>query len=264
MKPFLVTALVLTILLASCHRTPITNTPQAADTVAAGIAYSTRDTIDIYAVTNEDSLLDSEVQKLFARDLAKADDYAFTDSLEIPGSVLGRIQTNIRAGLLFDNKNRFALVKQVSGNGVNIRVFKKGHDGYSEVLDYGISEIEFTGDTLKDVNNDGYNDLLLYTYGSSGCCLKAFCEVHLYKPDGNGFAKPVNLANPTFSPDEKVVRGVYYGYSGEPPVYKYQWNGIRYHRNSNAPPRKEAPLHHTALSGERPQAPDCKNTPGRI
>ena len=34
-----------------------------------------------------------------------------------------------------------------------------------------------------------------------------------------------SIINPTFSPKEKIIRGVGYGHPGETEMYKYKWNG---------------------------------------
>ena len=33
--------------------------------------------------------------------------------------------------------------------------------------------------------------------------------------------------NPTFSPEERIIRGVGYGHPGEVGLYKYKWNRLR-------------------------------------
>lgn len=229
MKPLLFTALPALLMLISCHRNTTTPAKKPlADTAATSQAITitgAKDEDDIYANVDEDSLLHSEIQKLLFLDLANLNTTTFSDSLEIPGSVIGRIQTSIRAGRIFNKENRFALVKQISGNGVNIKIFKKAGTQYNELINYEIPEMEFMGYTIQDVNSDGYNDLLIDTYGCCGTNLKGFGEVYLYKPGNSGFTEAIRLDNPVFFPAEKVVRGVSAGQPGQSPLYKMVWKG---------------------------------------
>ena len=72
---------------------------------------------------------------------------------------------------------------------------------------------------------DGLNDFVVNWYGSTGCCLKAFSNVYLLRQDKKAFSENFEFINPTFSPKEKIVRGVCYGHPGETEMYKYKWNG---------------------------------------
>lgn len=76
----------------------------------------------------------------------------------------------------------------------------------------------------QDINGDGLKDFVVNWYGSTGCCLKAFSDVYLLRPD-NTFSNSFEFINPTFSPTEHVVRGVCYGQPGQTEMYKYKWNG---------------------------------------
>ncbi len=79
-------------------------------------------------------------------------------------------------------------------------------------------------DTICDINGDGFNDFVVEWYGSNGCCLKAFSNVYLLRPDKKTFSDNLEFINPTFSPTEKVIRGVCYGQPGDTEIYKYKWN----------------------------------------
>ena len=52
--------------------------------------------------------------------------------------------------------------------------------------------------------------ILLLAVSLSGC-----------KTISNNF----EFINPTFSPKEKIIRGVCYGHPSETEMYKYKWNG---------------------------------------
>lgn len=85
--------------------------------------------------------------------------------------------------------------------------------------------MEYMNDTIRDINGDGFNDFVVNWYGSNGCCLKAFSNVYLLRPDKKIFSNNLEFINPTFSPTEKIIRGVCYGYPGETEMYKYKWDG---------------------------------------
>lgn len=85
----------------------------------------------------------------------------------------------------------------------------------------------YVGDTIRDVNGDGYSDYLFHIYPASGCCRRDIYLTHLYLPQSAGLTQSYRFVNPTFSPREKIIRGVLYGHSGLAPLYKYKWNGLR-------------------------------------
>lgn len=82
-------------------------------------------------------------------------------------------------------------------------------------------------DTLQDINGDGINDYFLNWYGSSGCCLRNIFAVFIYQPQNGTFSNEYFFINATFSPKEKLIRGVRYGHPGETKLYKYKWNGLQ-------------------------------------
>ena len=109
--------------------------------------------------------------------------------------------------------------------GEYINIYEKKDSGFKQVLAQMEWKLTYTDDTLQDVNGDGFRDLIINGYGSNGCCLKAYAEVYLYLPQTGTFSKEYFFINPTFSPKEKVVRGVSYGHPTETSLYKYKWNG---------------------------------------
>jgi hypothetical protein len=84
----------------------------------------------------------------------------------------------------------------------------------------------YISDTLMDVDGDNYKDFLVHWYPSAGCCLADIYNVYLYQQQTGGFTKDYEFINPTFSPHEKVIRGLEYGHPGEAGLYKYKWNGF--------------------------------------
>ena len=85
--------------------------------------------------------------------------------------------------------------------------------------------MEYVNDTIRDINGDKIKDFVVNFYGVNGCCLKAFSNVYLLRSDKKMFSNVFEFINPTFSPKEKIIRGVCYGHPGETELYKYKWNG---------------------------------------
>jgi hypothetical protein len=73
----------------------------------------------------------------------------------------------------------------------------------------------YCGDTIFDVNNDGFNDFLLKWYPSSGCCVANIFDVYIYNSNTDTFNYKIELINPTFIPNESMVICVGYGWPGE-------------------------------------------------
>jgi hypothetical protein len=69
-------------------------------------------------------------------------------------------------------------------------VYKKQGTHYKKALHYSVNELNYCYYTIKDVNNDGHNDLLVYSENYSGfktCEIDFVCDVFLCRPDGAGF-----------------------------------------------------------------------------
>jgi hypothetical protein len=88
------------------------------------------------------------------------------------------------------------------------------------------SDLTYIGDKVADINGDEVNDFVINWYPSSGCCARNNFHVYLYQKD-NTFSNYFDFINPSFSPKEKLVRGVDYGHPGEVPLYKFKWNGVK-------------------------------------
>ena len=88
-------------------------------------------------------------------------------------------------------------------------------------------DFEFLGDTLRDINGDGYKDYVIHLYPSSGCCRRNVYRVLLFDPHRSQFGEVQEFINPTFYPRRKLILGVEYGQPGEVPLYKFRWNGMK-------------------------------------
>ncbi|MBE8723488.1 XAC2610-related protein [Flavobacterium hungaricum] len=109
--------------------------------------------------------------------------------------------------------------------GVYIDIYSKEDHKFEKVISHEIETITYRNDTIRDINGDGLKDFVVEWYGAIGCCLKAFSNVYLLRQDKKTFSKNFEFINPTFSQQEKIIRGINYGHAGYTAMYKYQWNG---------------------------------------
>ena len=122
-----------------------------------------------------------------------------------------------------------------------IDIYRKGENKFEKEIAHEQWLLTYVNDTIRDINGDGLNDFVVNWYGSVGCCLKAFSNVYLLREDKKAFSPNFEFINPTFSPKEKIIRGVCYGHPTETEMYKYKWNGekvdtieyVSYERNEN-------------------------------
>ena len=124
----------------------------------------------------------------------------------------------------FSKTNPHLIVRRTDPNNIYLDVYSKGKHSFEKVLSHEEWTMTYQNDAIRDINGDGRKDFVVNCYGSTGCCLKAFSNVYLLRTDKKGFSKIFEFINPTFSPSEKIIRGVCYGQPGETELYKYKWN----------------------------------------
>ena len=148
---------------------------------------------------------------------------AFVNSFEdlIDGK---KIRTEINLNNHFSDSTSHLIIKRHYLSTLYIDIYLKDKRTFRKVASHNQWTLEYVNDTIQDVNGDGEKDFVVNWYGSTGCCLKAFSDVYVLKKDNKTFSERVTLINPTFSPKEKVVRGICYGHPGETELYKYKWN----------------------------------------
>ena len=134
------------------------------------------------------------------------------------------VKVEINSGKLFGNGYTYRLVRRYAPSDVFINIFIHENNSFKEILSYDVWSITYVNDTIMDINGDGIKDFTVNWYGASGCCLKAFSDVYLLRNNGKSFSESFEFINPTFSPKEKIIRGICYGHSGETEMYKYKWN----------------------------------------
>lgn len=125
----------------------------------------------------------------------------------------------------FTNNIPHLIIRRVEPNNIFIDIYAKGENKFKKVVSHRQWSLEYVNDTIQDINGDRYNDFVVNWYGMTGCCLKAFSNVYLLRQNNKEFSESFEFINPTFSPKEKIIRGLCYGHPGETEMYKYKWNG---------------------------------------
>jgi len=135
------------------------------------------------------------------------------------------INTSMAFGHLFEaGKSHLHIRSSAETGNVLDNVYLLENNHFKLISTDTIASIEFTSDSIGDVNGDKLKDYMVVSYSSSGCCLRYVYNVHTYDASTGGFNHLYNFYNPDFFPDEKVVRGVGYGHPGEVELYKFKWN----------------------------------------
>lgn len=135
------------------------------------------------------------------------------------------VNVEINSDYHFTNKNPHLFIRRVSPYAVLIDIYSKTDNKFINVISHEQWTLTYVNDTIRDINGDGIKDFIVNWYGSNGCCLKGFSNVYLTRADKKSFSRNFEFINPTFSPKEKVIRGVCYGHPGETEMYKYKWDG---------------------------------------
>jgi hypothetical protein len=134
------------------------------------------------------------------------------------------IKMNVDYGIYFEKNEKFLIASCNYNNGFFgfYRIYIKTKEGFELFIKEAIHRQGYI--YLRDINGDENIDFIIDWESGSGCCPRQSKIVFLYK-DKN-FIR-YDFLNPTFSPKEKIVRGLGYGYFPEVGLYKYQWNGTQ-------------------------------------
>lgn len=151
------------------------------------------------------------------------------------------VSVEINLDYHFTKTNPHLIIRRNEPSTIYIDIYSKRESKFEKVVSHEQLTMTYVNDTIRDINGDGLNDFVVNWYGSTGCCLKAFSNVYLLRQDKKAFSENFEFINPTFSPQEKIIRGVCYGHPGETEIYKYKWNGekvdtlefVSYERNEN-------------------------------
>jgi hypothetical protein len=152
-----------------------------------------------------------------------------------------QVEVEITSGFYFSNQFPHLVIRRTTPGSVYIDIFSRVNGQFQKVLSHEKWTLEYTGDTIRDVNGDGLKDFILNWYGNTGCCMRGFSDVYLQRSDKKTFSASFEFINPTFSPKEQIIRGVCYGQPGDTEMYKYKWSGetvdtveyIYYEKNDN-------------------------------
>lgn len=125
----------------------------------------------------------------------------------------------------FTKKHPHLIIHRFAPNEVLIDIYTRNNHTFKKVASHTEWSMTYVSDTIRDINGDGLYDFVVNWYGSTGCCLKAFSNIYLLRADEKEFSRNFEFINPTFSPKEKVIRGVCYGHPGNTEMYKYKWSG---------------------------------------
>ncbi len=135
------------------------------------------------------------------------------------------IQVEINIDHYFSKNNSHLIIRRLGPDDLYIDIYSKDGNTFKKVLSHQQWALTYTNDTIRDINGDGLKDFVVNWYGATGCCLKAFSDIYLLRKDKKEFSKGFEFINPSFSPKEKIIRGIQYGHPGATEIYKYKWNG---------------------------------------
>lgn len=170
-----------------------------------------------------------KVEKMKEGDSYSAE-YLFPDSLNM-NYIRPDLQVKLQYGFIFSENHKHLLVECESEIIASTNVFLLKRDAFEQVIlspetYYVQTLMSCLGDTIMDINGDGLKDYDAIWYPGNGCCRRNVHKVYLLKDDGS-FTSEYEFMNPTFDPDNKLIRGVTYGHPGSTAeLYKYKWNGF--------------------------------------
>lgn len=154
-------------------------------------------------------------------------DKSFSKEYEIqPGDSSYSIHVEIQIEDLFDDDKKYFLLRRQVPWATYIDIYKIVDSKIEKVISREQGAMSYIRDTIFDVNGDGYKDFVVHWYPSSGCCRRNIYNVYLNLTENRMFSSDYEFINPTFSPEEGIIRGVEYGHPGEVGLYKFVWNGL--------------------------------------
>jgi hypothetical protein len=137
---------------------------------------------------------------------------------------LYNVEIEMELGFFLSKKDKHLIIRRKDPTTTYIHVYAVRRSELSQIIRQELMYRTYVSDTIQDINGDQLKDFVINWYGSIGCCLKAFSNVYLQRANGS-FTSGYEFINPTFSPQEHLIRGVRYGHPGDTEMYKYRWNG---------------------------------------
>lgn len=93
---------------------------------------------------------------------------------------------------------------------------------------YNMEDLEIYGDTIIDVNGDGYLDLILESYAGAGFGTKYLHSLYLFNPKTKLYTSSFeSFLNVAFFPETKIFTSTYFG-EGFISGKKYKWEGLKF------------------------------------
>jgi hypothetical protein len=137
------------------------------------------------------------------------------------------INVEILVGKLFQDNQEYFLLRRHLPGATYLDLYKVNGNKVDKQIHREQGGMTYVRDTIFDANGDGHKDFVVHWYPSSGCCRRDIYNVYLRQSDKESFTKNYKFVNPTFSPKERIIRGVEYGHPGEVGLYKFRWVGLQ-------------------------------------
>lgn len=115
------------------------------------------------------------------------------------------VSVEINLDYHFTKTDPHLIIRRNEPSAIYIDIYTKGENKFEKVVSHEQWTMTYVNDTIRDINGDGLNDFVVNWYGSTGCCLKAFSNVYLFRQDKKAFSENFEFINPTFSPKESVL-----------------------------------------------------------
>lgn len=179
----------------------------------------------------QDSLyLDFALQNAFqvAQPHLQEENFVTSYELETLDS-LEEFYMELSIGQLLGNGQQYLLVRRfyAGTDDVHLSLYQVKGEASIEVLTHVQQDMTYMRDTFFDVNGDQHLDFVINWYPSAGSWSRDVYTLYLNKAEEEGFSEAFTFMNPSFAPQEGLVRGVEYGDPADSGFYKYQWNGLK-------------------------------------
>jgi len=149
------------------------------------------------------------------------------DFFKVPSDTgINELRVNLTMGAIFNRNSKHLMVKIISSYYFSINIYSIENEKFIKVVSDKIDSNDGIDPTeIWDINGDGLKDLIVHWYPESGCCLRDVNYVYLLRPNRKSFSLNYEFINPTFFPQEKIIRGVDYGHAEYTDLYKFRWRG---------------------------------------
>jgi hypothetical protein len=218
---------ILVLLLQSCRqqKTKVANKNNSNITVYPSAPEPDYNRDSLEKIDNEklDALLKTILKDAALR--IKEDSFSVTLAIDTTSS--NTIKANYSFGRLFANNQRHLLIRRLLGNGFSERrvytnVYAIKQNKFVRAMNDTIED-GYAGDTLRDVNGDGFKDLLIHSYSSCGSAMRNAINGYIYLPKTGYFTRCFDFFNPQFYPDKKLYYEIGYGHPPYLNLSKYKW-----------------------------------------